>query len=122
MKTKLILFAGLAALSSALTAFAASDPEVELLKKKIEELDQKVRVLEREREIDQDSAATVAKSQPKIIIGGAGFSMASACDRSVTLALSAKKVAAAIRIMALFIAQPITMENRVSPNSYFSCF
>ena len=78
MKTKLILFAGLAALSSALTAFAASDPEVELLKKKIEELDQKVRVLEREREIDQDSAATVAKSQPKIIIGGAGFSMASA--------------------------------------------
>jgi len=61
----------------ALPAFAASDLELEQLKKQIAELDQKVRILEREREIDQDGASAVAKVAPKISIGGNGFSFAS---------------------------------------------
>ena len=43
----------------------------------IQELDQKVRVLSRERENDQDAAAALAKTQPKISIGGNGFSFGS---------------------------------------------
>jgi len=89
MKTKLKLIAGVAGSTLALHALGAGDSdnaggpnsaqsEIEQLKKQIQELDQKVRILERDREIDQDSAATVAKSQPKIIIGGSGFTMQSA--------------------------------------------
>ena len=80
MKTKLNwkLIAGVAGLNLAFTAFAASDADLERLEKKIEELDQKIRILEREREIDQDNATAVAKAQPRIIIGGTGFSMNSA--------------------------------------------
>jgi phosphate-selective porin OprO/OprP len=66
------LIAGLAGLNLAFTSLAASDDELNQLKQQIQELDQKVRVLEREREIDQDSAAAVAKAAPKIIIGGNG--------------------------------------------------
>ena len=39
-----------------------------------------------------------------------------------TLILFLKKVAAARIIMALFIAHPIIIENKVSANSNFSCF
>lgn len=76
MKTKLNwkLIAGIAGLSLAFTSLAASDLELDQLKKQIQELDQKVRILEREREIDQDNAAAVAKTVPKIIIGGSGAS------------------------------------------------
>ena len=51
-----------------------------------------------------------------------GFSICSACVRSVTGVFVTKNVAAAMRIIALLIAQPIIMETSVSPNSYFSCF
>jgi phosphate-selective porin OprO/OprP len=87
MKTHLNwkVIVALAVLGLAGHALALSDAELEQLikhdaelEKKVEELDQKVRVLEREREIDQDNAATVVQSQPKIIIGGNGFSMSSA--------------------------------------------
>ena len=47
------------------------------MKKQIEALDQKVRILERDREIDQDNTATAIQSQPKIILGRNGFSMSS---------------------------------------------
>jgi phosphate-selective porin OprO/OprP len=59
-------------------ASPASAAEVEELKKQIDELDQKIRILEREREIDQDNAAEIVKSQPKIIMGPGGFSMSTA--------------------------------------------
>lgn len=42
------------------------------------ELDQKVRILEREREIDKEDAAALAKTQPKISLGANGFSFSSA--------------------------------------------
>jgi phosphate-selective porin OprO/OprP len=44
----------------------------------IQDLDQKVRILSRERENDQEAAAAFAKTQPKISIGSSGFSFASA--------------------------------------------
>ncbi len=44
----------------------------------IQELDQKVRILERERENDQDAAATAAKAQPKLALGASGFGFSSA--------------------------------------------
>ncbi len=80
MKTKLHqkLIASIAGLNLASTVFAASDADLERLERRIEELDKKIRILEREREMDRDNAATAANSQPKIIIGGSGFSMASA--------------------------------------------
>jgi phosphate-selective porin OprO/OprP len=71
------LIAGLAGLNLAVSALAASDQELDQLKKQIQELDQKVRILEREREIDQDNTTTAAKAAPKIILGGNGFSFSS---------------------------------------------
>ena len=44
----------------------------------VEELDQKVRVLERQREIDKDDAAALAKTQPKISLNANGFALSSA--------------------------------------------
>jgi len=44
----------------------------------IQDLDQKVRVLARQRENDQDAAATVAKAAPKLVIGPGGLSASSA--------------------------------------------
>ncbi len=95
MKRKLNwkLIAGLAGLNCALISFAAGDLEatnpaassltateleVQQLKQQIEELDQKVRILERDREIDQDNLVAAVKAQPTIIIGPGGFSMTSA--------------------------------------------
>jgi phosphate-selective porin OprO/OprP len=79
MKIKLNwkLIAALAGLNLAFSSLAASDDELNQLKQQIQELDQKVRILEREREIDQDSASTAAKAAPRIIIGGSGFNFSS---------------------------------------------
>ena len=44
----------------------------------IEELDQQVKILKRNRELDQDAAEAKAKEMPKISIGGDGFSFGSA--------------------------------------------
>lgn len=77
MKANWKLTAGLIGMQLALTALGASDLELEQLKKQIQELDQKVRILEREREIDQDNTAAAAKSLPKITLGGNGFNFSS---------------------------------------------
>jgi phosphate-selective porin OprO/OprP len=66
------LIAGLAGINLAFTSLAASDQELDQLKQQIQELDQKVRVLEREREIDSDNASAAAKTAPKITVGGNG--------------------------------------------------
>jgi phosphate-selective porin OprO/OprP len=44
----------------------------------VADLDQKVRILERQREIDQENAAAVAKAQPKISLGQNGFTFSTA--------------------------------------------
>jgi phosphate-selective porin OprO and OprP len=74
MKLNWKLIAALAGLNLAFTSLAASDQdELDQLKQQIQELDQKVRILEREREIDQDNATNYAKTLPIISIGSDGF-------------------------------------------------
>lgn len=70
------------ALTGAGLTFAAlgaeiSDADLIALKKQLAELDQKVRVLEREREIDTDTAANTAKTAPKLALGASGFNFSS---------------------------------------------
>jgi phosphate-selective porin OprO and OprP len=52
-------------------AVVAADPRVE-------QLDQKVRILERNRELDQETAAEKAKQTPRVSLGANGFSVTSA--------------------------------------------
>ena len=56
----------------------ATSDAISDLKQQIEALDQKVRVLEREKEIDTEAADAKAKDTPKISIGNNGLSAASA--------------------------------------------
>ncbi len=51
---------------------------IDSLKHQIEQLDQKVRILERNRELEKEAADTKAKDAPKISIGEKGFSFGSA--------------------------------------------
>src|SRR5438132_4647790 len=44
----------------------------------VDEIDQKVRVLERKREIDQEAALAAAKTVPRLTIGSGGLSATSA--------------------------------------------
>jgi phosphate-selective porin OprO/OprP len=47
------------------------------LKQQIEDLDQKVRVMERQKEIDEEATTAKAKEAPRITVGNAGLSAAS---------------------------------------------
>ena len=78
MKNNWKLIAAILGAQLSLAAFGASDLELEQLKKQLAELDQKVRILEREREIDGDAAAAKAATAPKLSLGANGFSFASA--------------------------------------------
>jgi phosphate-selective porin OprO/OprP len=68
----------------AFTSFAADevatngDTDITALEQQIQALDQKVRILERQRELDQQAAADADKAAPKITLGanGFGFSLA----------------------------------------------
>ena len=55
-----------------------NDAEIEILKQEIQELDQKVRVLARERELDQEANAGATKTAPTISVGLGGFTASSA--------------------------------------------
>jgi phosphate-selective porin OprO/OprP len=66
-----------AGLVSAAHAVEISDAEFAALKKQLAELDQKVRVLQREREIDGEAATAAAKAAPKISLGASGFNLSS---------------------------------------------
>lgn len=57
-----------------------------------------------------------AALSPKI-----GLNNSVACAKSSTCKLFVKNTLAAIIIIALFIAQPSPIENKVSKNSYFNC-
>jgi phosphate-selective porin OprO/OprP len=46
--------------------------------RQVQELDQQVRILARERELDQDAAKEAAKTQPQIIVGANGLGFSSA--------------------------------------------
>ena len=66
-----------AGLVSAAQAVEISDADFAALKKQLADLDQKVRVLQREREMDGEAAATAAKTAPKISLGANGFNLSS---------------------------------------------
>ncbi|HEV2692559.1 MAG TPA: porin [Verrucomicrobiae bacterium] len=79
MKLKNSIVTTLALTGLASTAFGVevSDADLAALKQQLADLDQKVRVLEREREIDTDAATTAAKAAPKLSLGQNGFSFSS---------------------------------------------
>jgi len=62
----------------AIPAFAADDDSIAALKQQIDALDQKVKVLERKRELDQDDAAAAALKKPLVKLDSSGFSFSSA--------------------------------------------
>jgi phosphate-selective porin OprO/OprP len=84
MKLNRIIVAAILGAQFASAAFAADDTatnsatDIEALKQQIQDLDQKVRILERERENDQDAAAATAKTVPRITLGENGFGFSSA--------------------------------------------
>ena len=50
---------------------------IKALRQQIDALDQKVRSLERQRELDQDTSVEAAKAAPRIIIGNSGLNISS---------------------------------------------
>ena len=77
LKNKITVALISAELVSVAQAVEISDADFAALKKQLADLDQKVRVLEREREIDGEVAAAAAKTAPKITLGANGFNLAS---------------------------------------------
>ena len=78
LKNKITVALISAGLVSIAQAVEISDADFAALKKQLSDLDQKVRVLEREREIDGEAATTATKALPKITLGESGFSFGSA--------------------------------------------
>ena len=78
LKNKITVALISAGLVSIAQAVEISDADFAALKKQLSDLDQKVRVLEREREIDGEAASTATKALPKITLGASGFSFGSA--------------------------------------------
>jgi phosphate-selective porin OprO/OprP len=74
--TLALIGAGL--VSTAAHGAEISDADLTALKQQIADLDQKVRVLEREREIDGETAATKAQSTAKLTVGQNGVNFISA--------------------------------------------
>ncbi len=64
--------------AASLQAQAASQDDINALREQIRQLDQKLRALERNTEIKDETAAAEAKKQPKITINDKGVSFASA--------------------------------------------
>ena len=75
-----------AGLASTALAVEISDADFAALKKQLADLDQKVRILEREREIDGEAATAAAKNAPKISLGANGFNL-SAPDTNFVIQL-----------------------------------
>jgi phosphate-selective porin OprO and OprP len=55
-----------------------TDDQIKALKAQLDEMAQKVRLLERQRDLDQEAETTKAKDAPKIIVGASGLSVGSA--------------------------------------------
>jgi phosphate-selective porin OprO and OprP len=74
------LAAALVSLEAGLATSRADerDEVITALKKRLDELDQKVKVLERHRELDNETAETRSKEAPRITIDSNGFGISSA--------------------------------------------
>jgi phosphate-selective porin OprO and OprP len=92
MKLNRWLITTLAGAQCASLALAAGDPatdsdtDINTLEQQIHDLDQKVRILERQRELDQEDAAKSAKTQPLVKLDGSGFTFSSA-DQNFSIGL-----------------------------------
>jgi phosphate-selective porin OprO and OprP len=73
-----IAFAALTALLAGTTPSFANEPSVEDLQRQIEDLDQKLRIIERTRELENEQADARARSLPSVSLGAGGFSVRSA--------------------------------------------
>lgn len=77
MKFSQWLLAGIAGTQLVRTSLAQDADTIEALQRQIQQLDQKVRVLERKREIDREVAEAKAKQEARISLGAGGFSATS---------------------------------------------
>src|ERR1700704_6266754 len=85
-RTALAAWAAGGLLAVGLPVWADQPESLEELKAKISELDQKVKILERNRELDTEAAEAKTKDSPKITIGDRGIAFASA-DTNFVFAL-----------------------------------
>lgn len=82
----LLRWATVAALLSAQTGYVLAEDqndELKRLKQQLQELDQKVRILERNKELEAEAADAKAKTLPTVSIGAGGFSATSSDSNSV---------------------------------------
>ncbi len=79
---------GLTLLTCSHAQAADATDDIETLKKQIMELDQKVRVLERDRELEKEAADAKKNDSPRLTAGQDGFSFSSA-DRNFILRVGA---------------------------------
>jgi phosphate-selective porin OprO/OprP len=73
-----VLAGVLAAGAALVSSFAVAEDDVSQLKEQLNELDQKIRVLQRQQELDKEAAAAQAKETPKVSTGKDGFWLRSA--------------------------------------------
>jgi phosphate-selective porin OprO/OprP len=81
------LLAAILGVPTALSAIASEEDDIAALKAQAQDLDQKIQILERERELDQEdatNAATAAKTLPQISVGANGFSFVNFGSKSDT--------------------------------------
>ncbi len=71
-------FAGLILLAGLGRASGAEADEIKLLREQIQELDQKLRILERKQAQQEEAAAIAAKTAPKVTVNDKGVTIASA--------------------------------------------
>ncbi len=79
MKLDRWLLTGLVGTQIILPSLAADDTStIDTLKRQIQELDQKVRILERKQELEKETATEKTKTTPTVSLGANGFSVRSA--------------------------------------------
>ena len=74
---KLWLAAGVLAGALSQPVWAATDDEIAQLRQQIEDLDQKIRVLQRQQEIDKENAEAKKKDTPVVVLDKKGFALQS---------------------------------------------
>lgn len=79
LRTSLLFVVAAASLAAGQRVWAdETADQIKALREQIDALDQKLRILERQKELDTEAAETKAKEAPKIIVGDKGLSVSSA--------------------------------------------
>ncbi len=73
----LLILAGILTSTARIWADETTDA-INALKQQIQELDQKVRILQRQKELDAEAAEARAQETPRIVVGNSGLSVSSA--------------------------------------------